>query len=128
MSGYERNTSGLKKHARRKQKETLKKVDDSIQRLIKEKKKINFNSVSIESGVSKTYLYTRSNLRERIEQLRQEQQALAPKGRVKRQMTDAGKDVLIAAKNKRIKELSEENKRLKAELERLRGRLYESVG
>ena len=127
MSGHERNTSGLKKHARRKQKETLKKVDDAIQLLIKEKKKINFNSVAQEAGVSKTYLYTRLRLRERIEKLRQDQQAATPKGRVKREMRDAGKDVLIAAKNKRINQLVEENKRLKAELERLRGKLYESA-
>jgi ribosomal protein L29 len=39
-------------------------------------------------------------------------------------MTDASKDVLIAAKNKRIKALEEENKRLKAELANLRGKLY----
>ncbi len=34
-------------------------------------------------------------------------------------MTDASKDVLIVAKNKRIKELEAENKRLKDELMRL---------
>jgi cell shape-determining protein MreC len=40
-------------------------------------------------------------------------------------MTEASKDVLIAAKNKRIKALEEENKRLKSELAILRGKLYD---
>jgi hypothetical protein len=42
-------------------------------------------------------------------------------------MTDASKDVLIAAKNKRIKELEEENKNLKCEMKKLRGILYDRV-
>ena len=41
-------------------------------------------------------------------------------------MTDNSKDVLLVAKTKKIKELEEENKQLKNELEALRGRLYAS--
>lgn len=40
-------------------------------------------------------------------------------------MTDASKDSLIAAKNNRIKKLEEENKRLKDELLKLRGMIYD---
>ncbi len=47
---------------------------------------------------------------------------------IKREMTDANKDAVIAAKNKRIKDLEDENKRLKQELQMLRGKLYESRG
>ncbi len=36
-------------------------------------------------------------------------------------------DVLIAAKNKRIKPLEEENRRLTAELTNLRGKQYDRV-
>ena len=42
-------------------------------------------------------------------------------------MSDASKDVLLATKNKRIKELEEENKRYKAELAMLRGKLYDGA-
>lgn len=38
-------------------------------------------------------------------------------------MTDANKDILIAAKNKRLKEMENENKRLKVELAYLRGEI-----
>ena len=37
----------------------------------------------------------------------------------------ASKDLLIAAKNKRIKELETENKQLKDELMKLRGMIYD---
>ncbi|EGD52985.1 hypothetical protein TheetDRAFT_0001, partial [Thermoanaerobacter ethanolicus JW 200] len=43
----------------------------------------------------------------------------------KREMTDASKDVLIAAKNKRIKELEKEVQRLKGILARRYGEDYD---
>lgn len=110
------NTEGLKAHAREKKDATFKKVDIALQKLIKEKGRINFNSISMESGVSKAYLYNHSDVRERIETLRKQQEGLPSPKQVKREMTNASKDVLIAAKNKRIKALEEENKRLKSEL------------
>ncbi len=119
------NTEGLKAHVRNKKDAAIKKVDIAIQKLIKEKGRINFNSVSMESGVSKAYLYNHSDVRERIETLRRQQEGLPSPKQVKREMTDTSKDVLIAAKNKRIKTLEDENKRLKAELATLRGKLYD---
>lgn len=121
------NIEGLKAYSQSKKDTTLKKVDAAIQKLIKEKGRINFNSVSMESGVSKAYLYNHSDVRERIETLRRQQEGLPSPKQVKREMTDASKDVLIAAKNKRIKALEEENKRLKTELANLRGKLYDKA-
>ena len=119
------NIEGLKAYAQNKKDATLKKVNAAIQKLVKEKGRINFNSISMESGVSKAYLYNHTYVRERIETLRKQQEGLPSPKQVKREMTDASKDVLIAAKNKRIKELEEENKRLKAELATLRGKIYD---
>ncbi len=128
MSGKpQRNTEGIKKHARQKSEETAKKVDEAIQRLIKAGEKVNFNSVSLEAEVSKSYLYTHQEIKDRIENLRKQQAAAPSPKHIKREMTDASKDIIIAAKNKRIKELEAENKRLKEELKMLRGRLYESL-
>jgi len=126
MSGnHVRNTEGLKAFAVKRQLETAKKVDDAIQSLIKTKAKINFNSVSMESGVSKAYLYKNTDLRTRIDALRKQQEGLPSSGQVKREMSDNSKDVLIAAIRQKIKKLEDENERLKQEAERLRGRLYE---
>lgn len=125
MIHSERNIEGLRAYAEQKSKNTITKVDVAVQRLIKSKSKINFNSVSMESGVSKAFLYNNEEIRERIEILRKQQEGLPSPSHVKREMTNNSKDILIAAKNKRIKELEEENKRLKDDLMKLRGKLYD---
>ena len=70
------NLEGLKAHAQNKKYTTMKKVDAAIHNLIKAKERINFNSVSMESGVSKAYLYKNQELRNRIETLRRQQEGL----------------------------------------------------
>ncbi|WP_223275597.1 DUF6262 family protein [Paenibacillus elgii] len=100
---HTRNTEGVRQYAQQKKLSAAVKVDEAIQRLIKQQGKINFNSVSTESGVSKAYLYNHSEIRERIETLRKQQEGIPSAKQVKREMTEASKDVLISAKNKRIK-------------------------
>ncbi|WP_409347343.1 DUF6262 family protein [Paenibacillus sp. MBLB4367] len=48
-----------------------------MQRLIEQQGKLNFNSFSTESGVSKAYLYNHSEIRERIETLRNQQEGMS---------------------------------------------------
>ncbi|WP_232700072.1 DUF6262 family protein [Brevibacillus daliensis] len=93
--------------------------------IIKTKAKINFNQVAIESGVSKAFLYNNQEIRSRVEGLRKQQEGLNSPQTIKQNMTDASKDSLIAAKNNRIEKLEEENKRLKDELLKLRGMIYD---
>ena len=126
-SHHPRNTEGLKASAKQKQLETAKKVDEAIKSLIKEKVLINFNSVAERSGVSKPYLYKHLEIRQRIETLRQQQQGLSSRKPIKEEMTDSSKDVLLAAKNKRIKELEDEVKRLREQLKRLGGQIYDNI-
>lgn len=47
--------------------------------------------------------------------------------RAKYDKTAKSKDIIIMAKDKRIKELEEENRKLKDQLEILRGKLYEKM-
>lgn len=58
-----RNTEGLKKHANKKSLLAKEKVDNAIQRLIKNHETINFNTVSIEANVTKAYLYNNKEIR-----------------------------------------------------------------
>ncbi|MDA2412151.1 DUF6262 family protein [Bacillus cereus] len=120
-----RNTEGVKKHALMKSQKASQKVDQAIQRLIKAKAKINFNQVAMESGVSKVFLYNNQDIRNRIEGLRKQLEEVDSPQTIKRNMTNASKDALIAAKNNRIQKLEEENKRLKDELLKLRGIVYD---
>lgn len=127
LSNHPRNTDGLKAYSKQRQLQTAKKVDVAIKLLIKEKGSINFSSVSERSEVSKAYLYQHQDIRERIEALRKQQQGLPSRKHIKSDMTESSKDVLLAAKNKRIKVLEDEVKHLKEQLKRLGGKLYDNI-
>lgn len=118
------STKGLKEYAQNKTKVTLEKVDKAIRELSLGEQKINFNSVSNLSGVSKTFLYNNIKIKHRIEELRDKQIEKVIKQRIKYDKTDKSKVIIIMAKDKKIKELQDENKKLKKQLEVLRGKLY----
>lgn len=122
---HKRSTEAIVAMAKKKSEETVQKVEQAIKQLIKKNNRINFNTVSIESGVSKSYLYNHPAFRERIEMLRN-QQGKSPKA-VKRQMSDKSNAAKIQILRDRIKELESENKRLKDENRRLQGKLYELI-
>ena len=121
------HTKGLKEYAKNKSKITLQKVDNAIRELSLTEQKINFNSVSQLSGVSKTFLYNNEDIKKRIEELRDKQTSRVMNQRAKYDKTAKTKDIIIMAKDKKIKELEQENKKFKEQLEILRGKLYEKM-
>ncbi|QXE18335.1 DUF6262 family protein [Clostridium sp. 001] len=121
------STNGLKKYAKNKTKITLEKLDKAIRELSLKGEKINFNSVCNLSGVSKTFLYNNAQIKQRIEELRDKQTEKVIKQKLKYDKTDKSKDIIIMAKDKKIKELQEENGKLKEQLEILRGKLYDKL-
>ena len=121
------NTKGLKEYALKRSQMALEKVDKAIRELSLTEQKINFNSVSQLSGVSKTFLYNNQEIKKRIEELRDKQVSKTINQRAKYDKTSKSKDIIIMAKDKKIKELEEENKKLKEQLEILRGKLYEKL-
>jgi len=129
MKTWSRDTSGLTAHAKRRSEEKRKRVDEAITRLLQEQQAINFNSVAKAADVSKAYLYGQPLLRERIEALRQQEMKQTVRERVVRAAgkTDASKDLVILAKERRIKELEEENRRLKKDLQVALGKAYDRL-
>ena len=126
------NTRGLLAHAQRKAAETQQRVHQVIDQLLQEQHTVNFNTVAKAAQVTKSYLYAHQDVRERIEALRTEQgQARIERQWADRQQhqskTERTKDVLLAAKDRRIKALEAENRQLKEELKVARGKLYEQV-
>lgn len=107
-----RNVQGLLLYAEAKSRSVRQRVDSAIRSLVSQHKAVNFNSVAAQAGVSKTTLYNNPEYRTRIELLRQN--SISAKIPTKRIVTDKGKDVILAAKNKRINELEAEVKRLSA--------------
>lgn len=126
------NVSGLLAHAQRKSVETQQRVHQAIDQLLREQQAVNFNTVTKAACVTKSYLYAHQNVRERIEALRAQQgQERIERQWAERQQhqtrTDKTKDILLAAKDHRIKALEAENRKLKEELRVARGKLYEQV-
>jgi Family of unknown function (DUF6262) len=126
------NTRGLLAHAQRKAEETQQRVHQVIDHLLREQHTVNFNTVAKAAHVTKSYLYAHQDVRERIEALRTK----LGQERIERQWadrqqhqskTDRTKDVLLTAKDRRIKALEAENRQLKEELKVARGKLYEQV-
>ncbi|WP_298846342.1 DUF6262 family protein [Clostridium sp.] len=121
------HTKGLKEYAKNKSKITLEKVDKAIRELSLTEQNINFNSVSKLGGVSKTFLYNNEDIKKRIDELRDKQTSRSMNQRAKYDKTAKSKDIIIIAKDKKIKVLEEENKKLKEQLEIIRGKLYEKM-
>lgn len=123
----EKNTEALKLHAQEKTKIALEKVDKAIREMSLKGERINFNSVMTVSGVSKAFLYNNEDVKERIELLRKQEINKEINQRAKTDKTSKSKDIIIMAKDKKIRDLENENKKLKEQLAILRGRLYSKV-
>lgn len=77
--------------------------------------------------MSKTFLYNNEKAKKRIEELREKQVSKTINQRAKYDKTSKSKDIIIMSKDKKIKDLEEENKKLKEQLEIIRGKLYENL-
>ncbi len=123
---WQRNANGLAIHARRRAEHKQQQVDQAIGKLLQENKPINFNAVAA-AGVTKAYLYSHPKLRDRIETLRTAHRNTLTPQRTLSERTESSREVLLAAKDRRIKELEQENQRLKEELKMALGKLYEQI-
>jgi predicted nuclease with TOPRIM domain len=123
MASYDRREHLKAIHASRKAL-TYQKVDDAITRLMRVNESINFNSVANEAGVAKATLYNNSELRERIETLRQRQTEDPTRKQIKRNMNEGNKDALIQSLKRKVKKLEEENKQLKEQVKMAYAEVY----
>ncbi len=121
------NVEGLIKYSRNKKEKAIQKVDEAIRNLSVNGNKINFNTVSKGSGVSKGFLYKEYTIKTRIEELRNKQINHEINQRAKFDKTAKSKDIIIQAKDKKIAKLEEENTSLKLQLQFLQTRLYEDI-
>jgi intracellular sulfur oxidation DsrE/DsrF family protein len=126
---WKRNTTGIVAHAQARCEHKRKGVEDAITTLLREQKLINFNTVAQAAGVSKAYLYSQADLRERIEALRQQgiEQVVRERATHSPSKTDASRDLVILAKDRRIKELEAENQKLQRQLNVALAKAYEQL-
>ncbi len=126
---WARNTSGMQAHAQQRKEHTRQRVDAAIAHLRRENRPVNFTTVAQEAGVTKQYLYTQDQIRGQIAALRDQHRAQVGRDRLIQPYgkTDASKDLVIRAKDRRIKELEDEVRTLKRELHGALRQLYERV-
>jgi len=126
---WKRNTTGIAAHAQARREHKRKGVEDAIATLLREQKPINFHIVAKAADVSKAYLYSQPDLRERIEALRQQgvEQMVRERAACSTGKTDGSRDLVILAKDRRIKVLEEENRQLKKQLQTALGRAYDQL-
>jgi len=116
---------GLKKNWHERTDEARDKANKAIYELSVQGKSVNFSNVWKLSGVSKSFLYDDKEIREKIENTRKYEVKREMNQRAKFDTSAGSKDVIITAKDKRIAKLEAENRKLRSEVERLRGKLYE---
>ena len=108
-----RNTKGLETYYKKKTEVAINKVNITIDELRKNGRKINFNVVAKESGVAKTFLYENTEIKEKIQTLRNEEVNNEINQRAKFDKTSKSKDVIIQTKDKKIAKLEKEIVELK---------------
>ena len=126
---WERNTAGIAAHAQKRKEQKRKSVEEAIAALLREQKPVNFHTVAKRATVSKAYLYSQPDLRERIDALRLQEveqrvreRAVQPAGK-----TDASRDLIILAKDRRIKALEAENEKLQQQLKVALAKAYDQI-
>jgi len=126
---WKRNTAGITAHAQSRKEYKRKGVEDAIAMLLRDQKPVNFHTVAKTAQVSKAYLYSQQDLRERIEALRLQEVEQAVRERTIHSTgkTDASRDLVILAKDRRIKELEAENRKLQQQLKVALSKAYEQI-
>ncbi len=126
---WKRNTAGMTAHAQSRKELKRTSVEDAITTLLREQKPVNFNTVARTAQVSKAYLYSQPDLRERIEALRQQGVEQMVRERATRVpgKTDASRDLVILAKDRRIQALEAEIRQLKKEQQQALGKAYDQL-
>jgi uncharacterized protein DUF6262 len=120
----ERNIDGLRRSAQAKAESTKRRAEEAITLLLKERRPITFKAVAETAQISTAWLYANEDIKQRIIHLRSQQ---TPKTQitipVREQASNASKDTMIAALQRRIKEQATEIRELKKQLEVAYGQL-----
>lgn len=127
---HERNVEGLKQSAAQRHLEAVQRTEQGIRQLLLEERPVNFHTVAQIAGVSSAWLYRQTDIRQRIEHLRtgpglarSVQAGQNTRGTGAARASDASKDAMLATLRQRVKQLEEENRGLKAQLEVVYGQL-----
>jgi len=120
---HQRNTKGLADAAKNRRQDTIKKVNQAINLLLKKGKAINFNAVAKEANVGKTWLYKETEVKERILNARADHLNKRKLICNSDKINSESKDALIKMLKDKYNEVEKENYQLKKQIEILYGEL-----
>lgn len=106
----------------------LDRTQKAINQLLKNNERISFGSIARVAGVSTSYLYKYPEIKERVQDLREQQKRGAKKPTVPQTASEKSKAVIINQLRERIKRLENEKNELRQANERLTGKLYQYFG
>ena len=116
----------LRKNWEKRTIDATEKVRSAIRIMVAEEEEITFSSVSKKSGVARSFLYKNQEIKAEIEKCREQTTEIHQRKAEQRLKTKKSRDTVIEAKDRRIKNLENEIRQLKLELDTLRGLLYDS--
>lgn len=122
MANPNPNITKMVNYAKKRTEECRVKVDDAISQMLKQNIDINFNSVSRQADVSKGFLYSHKDIKDKITMLRSNTQRKRYFPR-KAPLNDSSKNVIIDRQKLKIKDLNKEISKLRHELQILYGKL-----
>ena len=121
---WKRNIDGLQRSAQKKAELTRHRAEEAITLLLKERRPITFKAVAETARISTAWLYANEDIKQRILHLRTQQ---APETSItlppREQASNASKETMIAALQRRVKEQAAEIRELKRQLEVVYGQL-----
>ncbi|MBR8835365.1 MAG: hypothetical protein DSM106950_15390 [Stigonema ocellatum SAG 48.90 = DSM 106950] len=100
-------------------------TDKAIAKLIKNNERISFGSVARVAGVSISYLYKYPEVKERIQNLREQQKMGVKKTTIPQSASEKSKQVIIEQFRNRINTLEWERKEQEKKIQSMTGKLYE---
>jgi hypothetical protein len=122
MSNPNPNTVNMLEYSRLRTEQAINKFNVAISEMLKDNIPVNFNSVSDHAGISKRFLYSHADIKEKIIKLRSQpcSKQLPP---AKAPLNESSKDVIISRQKLRIQSLNVEISKLHNELQILYGKL-----
>jgi predicted RNase H-like nuclease (RuvC/YqgF family) len=111
----ERNVEGLRQNAQKKRQQAIERTEQGIKQLMKEGRAITFKAVSEVADVSSAWLYKESEIKAKIEHLRE--QGSKKKLPSKQKASDVSKEAMIRTLKDKISKLDAENQELRKQLE-----------
>ncbi len=121
----ESRISTLNAVAQQRKEECLDTTEKAIAKLLKTNERISFGSVARVAGVSISYLYKYPEIKERIQNLREQQKKGVQKPTKPQTASEKSKQVIIDQLRNRIKTLEWERKEQEKKIQSMTGKLYE---